>query len=98
MIQVIKVRILFLTIIKASNDLVGWITVNSNTNLTVFKFLMIGFKSFLASDVGILATKILNVGAARRRRFLVPEKLAKIINDGCGSCFIIPDIPQTFTA
>ena len=55
---------------------------------------MVGFKSFLTSDVGIFPTKILNVGAAISGRFLVPEKLAEIINDGGGSCFIIPDIPR----
>jgi hypothetical protein len=91
-------RILFLTIIKTSNDLVDRITVDSNTNLTRFKFFMIGFKSFLTSDVGILPTMILNVGATIPGWFLVPEKLAEIINNGCGSCFIVPDIPQTFAA
>ena len=54
---------------------------------------MIGFKAFLTSDIRILSTMILNVGATIRGRFLVPEKLAKIINDGGGSCFIVPDIP-----
>ena len=98
MIQVVKIRILFLAIIKTSNDLVDWITVDSNSYFTFFKFFMIGFKYFLASDVGIIATKILNVGATISRRFLIPEKLTEIINDGSGSCFIIPDIPQTFTA
>ena len=71
-IQVIKMGILFLTIIKARNDLVDGITVDSNSNLTFFKFFMIGFKSFLASDVRILATKILNIGSAICGGFLVP--------------------------
>ena len=91
-------RFKFLAIIKASNDLVDRITVDGNSYFAIFKFLMIGFESFFASDVGIFATMILNIGTAIRCRFLVPEKLAEIINDGCGSCFIVPDIPQTFTA
>jgi hypothetical protein len=45
-----------------------------------------------------LSTKILNVGTAIRGGFLVPEKLAEIINDGGGSGFIVPDIPQTLVA
>jgi hypothetical protein len=91
-------RFKFLAIIKASNDLVDWITINGDSNLAGFKFFMIGFKSFLASDVGVSPTIILNISTAIGRRFLVPEKLTEIINDSGGSCFIIPDIPQTFTA
>ena len=84
---------MFLTIIKTCNDLVDGITIDSDANLTVFQFLMIRLEYFLTSDVGILSTMILNVGATIRGRFLVPEKLAEIINDGCGSGFIIPDLP-----
>jgi hypothetical protein len=74
MIQ-IKMRIHLLTIIKAPNNLVDGITVDRNSYFTIFEFLMIGFKSFLASDVGIFPTMILNVGPTIRGRFLVPEKL-----------------------
>ena len=56
--------IYFLTIIKSCNDLVDWIAVHGNANLAGFKLLMIGFKPFLASDVGVLSTIILNIGTA----------------------------------
>ena len=97
-IEVIKMRILFLTIIKTPNDLIDRITVDRNTNLTVFKFFMVGFKSFLTSDVGILPTIILNIGSTMIGGLFIPEKLPQIINNSGGSCFIIPDIPQTFNA
>jgi hypothetical protein len=41
---------------------------------------------------------ILHISPAISRGFLVPEKLAEIINDGRGSGFIVPDIPQTLAA